>query len=62
MGKIPGHKGAADFEVANEFVEIEGEQKPRWLSKEFTVSLHDKAALKQALDSGSGMSMRRSST
>lgn len=42
------------FEVADEFVEVEGEKKPRWLSKEFTLSLHDKSKLKEVLASWLG--------
>lgn len=32
-------------EFPTKTVEIDGEQKPRWLSQEFTASLHDKAKL-----------------
>ena len=33
------------FEFPTETVEIEGEQKPRWLSKQYTKSMNEKAAL-----------------
>lgn len=34
-------------EFPSKTVEIDGEQKPRWLSQEFTASLHDKAKFTQ---------------
>ena len=33
------------FEVEDEYVDINGEQQPRWIGKEYTISLHEKAAL-----------------
>lgn len=33
------------FEVPSEIIEVEGEEKPRWLSREYTASLNEKAAL-----------------
>lgn len=35
------------MEFPDETVEIDGEQKPRWLSREFTASLHDKSNFAQ---------------
>ncbi len=34
------------FEIIDEFVDIEGEQKPRWLSRTYTTSLHANSALR----------------
>jgi hypothetical protein len=39
------HKVWIDFEFPTEQIEIDGEQRPRWLGKEYTVSSHEKAAL-----------------
>lgn len=33
------------FEFPTETITIDGEEKPRWLSKQFTVSMHEKSAL-----------------
>ena len=33
------------FEIAGETVNVDGEDKPRWLSREYTASLNEKAAL-----------------
>jgi hypothetical protein len=33
------------FEIPDETVDVDGEQKPRWLSKEYTASLNEKAKL-----------------
>lgn len=33
------------FEIPDETVEVDGEQKPRWLSKEYTASLNEKSKL-----------------
>ena len=41
------------FEIPDERVEVDGEDKPRWLSsRRFTVSLHERAALFQMLKAG----------
>ena len=37
------------FELVGETVEVDGEQKPRWLSLEMTQSLHERAALYKTL-------------
>src|SRR4030043_2365500 len=39
------HKVWINFEFPTETIEIDGETKPRWLGKEFTVSSHEKSAL-----------------
>lgn len=39
------HKVLLIFEVCGETVDVDGEAKPRWLSKDFTLSLSEKAAL-----------------
>ena len=39
------------FEIPSETLEIDGEQKPRWLSKEYTVSLSSKSNLKKDIES-----------
>jgi len=39
------HKVLLIFEVIGEKVDVDGEQKPRWLSNEFTLSLSDKSLL-----------------
>ena len=33
------------FEFPTETIEVDGEHKPRWLGKEYTVSMHEKSAL-----------------
>ena len=33
------------FELPDEFIEVDGEQKPRWYGKEYTVSAHEKSAM-----------------
>lgn len=38
------------FEFPTELLVINGEERPRWLSKNYTVSLHEKAALTQLLN------------
>lgn len=51
--KSPEGKGPAvikpkvwiTFEFGTEMIEIEGEDKPRWYSKEYVVSTHEKAAM-----------------
>lgn len=42
------------FEIPSETLEIDGEKKPRWLSKEFTASMGDKGNLKKFLISWRG--------
>ena len=42
------------FEIPSETLEIDGEQKPRWLSKEYTVSLSNKSNLKKDIESWMG--------
>ena len=42
------------WELPSETVEIDGEQKPRWLSKSFTVSLNEKSKLYQYLNTWLG--------
>ena len=37
------------FEIPTETVSIDGEEKPRWLSREYTASLNEKAALHKHL-------------
>ena len=43
------HKVWIDFEFPTETIEIDGEQKPRWYGKEYTVSSHEKAAIQHLL-------------
>lgn len=42
------------WEIPSETVEVDGEQKPRWLSKEYTSSLNDKSVLSKDLVSWRG--------
>lgn len=42
------------FELPTERVQIDGEDKPRWLSKPYTASLHEKATLRKDLDAWRG--------
>lgn len=39
------HKVWINFELPDETIEIDGEDKPRWYGKEYTVSAHEKSAL-----------------
>ena len=39
------------FELPTETIEVDGEEKPRWLSKEFTKSTNDKSLLMKVLNS-----------
>lgn len=39
------------FEIPSETIEIDGEQKPRWLSKEYSFSLHENSKLYKMLRS-----------
>ena len=46
------------FEIPDERVEVDGEDKPRWLSsRRFTVSLHERAALFQMLTAWRGKAL-----
>lgn len=46
------------FEIPSERVEVDGEDKPRWLSsKRYAVSLHDRSALYQMLTSWRGKAL-----
>lgn len=42
------------FEVVGELVEVDGEGKPRWLSKEYTMSLDKKASLRKVVEACNG--------
>jgi hypothetical protein len=42
------------FELPTERIEVDGEEKPRWLSCRYTVSLNEKATLRKALDAWRG--------
>ena len=42
------------FEIIGETVDVEGEAKPRWLSKEFTLSLSEKSNLTKAIEAWTG--------
>lgn len=42
------------WEIPSETIEIDGEDKPRWLSKDFSASLHEKSGLYQTLVSWRG--------
>lgn len=42
------------FELPTERTVVEGSDKPRWLSKPYTASLHEKAALRKDLDAWRG--------
>lgn len=42
------------WELPTERVEMDGEDKPRWLSKPYTASLHEKATLRKDLDAWRG--------
>lgn len=51
-------EGMFIFEIPSERVEVDGEDKPRWLSsRRFTVSLHERAALYQMLTSWRGKAL-----
>lgn len=49
-----GEKLLAIWEIPSQTIEIDGEQKPRWLSRDFTASLHEKSNLYQTLVSWRG--------
>ena len=42
------------FELPTERVQVDGEDKPRWLSKPYTASLHEKSTLRHDLDAWRG--------
>lgn len=42
------------FELPDERITADGEDKPRWLSKRYTASLHEKASLRKDLDAWRG--------
>ncbi len=42
------------WELPTERVEVDGEDKPRWLSKPYTASLHEKSTLRKDLDAWRG--------
>lgn len=42
------------FELPTERIEVDGEDKPRWLSNRYTVSLSEKATLRKTLDAWRG--------
>ncbi len=42
------------FELPTERITVDGEDKPRWLSKQYTASLHEKSTLRQHLDAWRG--------
>ena len=45
------------FELPTERIEVDGEDKPRWLSVRYTVSLNEKAGLRKTLDAWRGKPM-----
>lgn len=42
------------WEIPSQIIQIDGEDKPRWISKDFTASLHEKSSLCQTLVSWRG--------
>jgi hypothetical protein len=42
------------FEIIGETVDVDGEAKPRWLSKEFTLSLSEKSNLAKTIEAWTG--------
>lgn len=56
MFKSYSNKVMFVWELAGEFVEVDGEQKPRQLSKEFTVSASGKSNIRKFLESWNGKS------
>lgn len=52
--KNSAHKIRIFWEIVGETIEINGEQMPRLVSKEFTLSLNEKSKLRQALQSWRG--------
>lgn len=51
------HKILLIMELPGELIEIEGEQKPRWVSRDFTASLGQKANLTQFLNQWRGKAL-----
>lgn len=49
-----GDKLLIIWEIPSQTIQIDGEDKPRWLSKDFSASLHEKSGLYQALVSWRG--------
>lgn len=47
-------KVALIFELPTERITVDGVDKPRWLSKQYTASLHEKSTLRQHLDAWRG--------
>lgn len=45
------------FEICGETVDVDGEAKPRWLSKEFTLSLSEKSNLAKTIASWTGVEL-----
>ena len=45
------------MEFPDETVDVDGEQKPRWLSREFSASMHDKANLAQFIAQWRGVAL-----
>jgi hypothetical protein len=43
--EIVKHKVWINFEFPDELIEVDGNEKPRWYGKEYTVSAHEKSAL-----------------
>ena len=56
MFKSYSNKGMYVWELPGETVEIDGEQKPRQLSKEFTISVSSKSNLRKFIESWNGKS------
>ena len=54
--KTYANKGMYIWELAGEMIEIDGEQKPRQLSKEFTISGSSKSNLRKFIESWNGKS------
>lgn len=48
------HKVLIQWELPNERIEIDGESKPRAISKQYTLSLHEKATLRKDLETWRG--------
>lgn len=56
MFKSYSNKGMYVWELAGETIEVEGETKPRQLSKEFTISASSKSNLRKFIESWNGKS------
>lgn len=48
--KAPARKLFLTFELPTETIEIDGEEKPRWIGKDYTFSFHEKAGLTKVVD------------